>query len=618
MHTDPLRSTRRRLRHGLCVVGLVIALTASWRSLPLESSSSDWGPTALVVSTDNARLYVSQQVARRVDRIDARTGAVQASLSLPSPPGDLALSADGALLAVCLPEGAGQVVLIDTARLRVVHSVTASPGVCSPIFTPDRTGVWLCGRFSGTVMRLDLASRRIVQRVPAGREPIRLAHAPKYGLLAVVNHLPEQPATDPAIASAVRLFDARSLHPVRKLLLPPGGTSARGICIAPDSRHAVVTHTLGRFQTPTSQLQRGWMNTNALSVIDLAQGRRTATVLLDSLDRGAPNPWAIASLPSGRLVVTLSGSAELVIIDWARLISRIGQPDPCGALPQNALQDALIATPAWLHRHQLPDTGPRTVVALGDTVWTAGYFSNTVTRSVEQPDLGWRSSVVTRGARQLSSLRYGEMLFHDATACFQQWQSCASCHPDGRADGLNWDLLNDGLGNPKNTRSLLLSPQTPPVMITGIRPDARTAVNTGLRFIQMAELSAADGDAIEQWIRSLKPRQSPIGLDPRLRRSIQRGKRLFQSAGCAGCHPAPLYTDLKRHVVRCGDAPEDTRAFDTPTLVEVWRSAPWLYDGRATDMESVLTRHNKYQRHGRTNGLTVTQRRDLVNYTLSR
>jgi len=26
----------------------------------------------------------------------------------------------------------------------------------------------------------------------------------------------------------------------------------------------------------------------------------------------------------------------------------------------------------------------------------------------------------------------------------------ASCHPEGRADALNWDLVNDGLGNPND------------------------------------------------------------------------------------------------------------------------------------------------------------------------
>jgi hypothetical protein len=29
---------------------------------------------------------------------------------------------------------------------------------------------------------------------------------------------------------------------------------------------------------------------------------------------------------------------------------------------------------------------------------------------------------------------------------YQEWESCASCHDtDGRMDGLNWDLLNDGM-----------------------------------------------------------------------------------------------------------------------------------------------------------------------------
>ena len=43
-------------------------------------------------------------------------------------------------------------------------------------------------------------------------------------------------------------------------------------------------------------------------------------------------------------------------------------------------------------------------------------------------------------------------------------------------DGLNWDLLNDGIGNPKSTKTLLYSHATPPAMISGIRADAETAV----------------------------------------------------------------------------------------------------------------------------------------------
>ena len=34
-------------------------------------------------------------------------------------------------------------------------------------------------------------------------------------------------------------------------------------------------------------------------------------------------------------------------------------------------------------------------------------------------------------------MRRGEMLWNDGTMCFQHWQSCASCHPEGRMDALN-------------------------------------------------------------------------------------------------------------------------------------------------------------------------------------
>ena len=66
------------------------------------------------------------------------------------------------------------------------------------------------------------------------------------------------------------------------------------------------------------------------------------------------------------------------------------------------------------------------------------------------------------GRRAEPSLaRRGEQYFNDATLCYQQWQSCATCHPDGRADALYWDLLNDGVGNTKNTKSLLMAALTP-------------------------------------------------------------------------------------------------------------------------------------------------------------
>jgi len=201
--------------------------------------------------------------------------------------------------------------------------------------------------------------------------------------------------------------------------------------------------------------------------------------------------------------------------------------------------------------------------------------------------------------------------------CFQHWQSCASCHPDGRADGLNWDLLNDGMGNSKQTKSLLLSTQTPPVMITGVRDRAETAIRTGMRYIQFAVRPEEDLKAIDAYVAAMKPVPSPFLDGDDLSKAAKRGRKVFEKAGCAQCHPAPLYTDLNKYNVGLGVGRHQDTAFDTPTLVENWRTGPYLYDGRAAAMKDVLTTCNPNDTHGNTRGLSENDLADLTEFILS-
>ena len=48
---------------------------------------------------------------------------------------------------------------------------------------------------------------------------------------------------------------------------------------------------------------------------------------------------------------------------------------------------------------------------------------------------------------------------------------------------LIWDLLNDGMGNPKNSRSMLFAHQSSLVMSLGVRKNAEQAVRAGIRHI---------------------------------------------------------------------------------------------------------------------------------------
>ena len=164
----------------------------------------------------------------------------------------------------------------------------------------------------------------------------------------------------------------------------------------------------------------------------------------------------------------------------------------------------------------------------------------------------------------------------------------------------------------------MLSHVTPPVMITGIRDRAETAVRAGLRYIQFSVRPESDARAIDEYLRALKPVPSPYLVDGHLSATALRGKDVFKRANCTHCHSGPYFTDLKKHQVGTGIGNEINRSFDTPTLIEIWRSGPYLYDGRAADMRQVLTRFNPEDKHGTTTNLNEEQINDLIEYILSR
>ena len=209
------------------------------------------------------------------------------------------------------------------------------------------------------------------------------------------------------------------------------------------------------------------------------------------------------------------------------------------------------------------------------------------------------------------------MLFNDARGCFQNWLSCASCHPDARTDGLNWDLPNDGLGNPKNVKSLLMAHQTPPTTWLGIRADAEVSVRSGFRHILFAVPPEADALAVDAYLKSLTQTPSPWLVEGKLSMAASRGEKTFKSIGCADCHPAPLYTDLGQYNVGTGSGPDAGKSFDVPSLREVWRTAPYLHDGRAATIRDVLRNKGHRWIFNKTSALSEKQLQELEAFLLS-
>jgi cytochrome c peroxidase len=272
-------------------------------------------------------------------------------------------------------------------------------------------------------------------------------------------------------------------------------------------------------------------------------------------------------------------------------------------------------------RVQLNARGVRALAIAGNRAYVAGYFSD----SLDVIDLSAATSVAEAVAlnpgQQISTLRRGEMYFNDATLCFQGWQSCASCHDDdARVDGLNWDLLNDGIGTPKDTKSLVLSHQTPPVMSLGIRATAEIAVRSGIQNSLASAQPEEVPAAMDEWLKTLKPAPSPHLVGGRPSEAARRGEKLFKSTatGCLNCHDTELFTDLHSYNVGTQNPfDKEDKEFDTPTLRELWRTSPYLHDGSAATIRDVLTTRNPKDEHGKTSQLTAQQIGDLAEYLLS-
>lgn len=173
---------------------------------------------------------------------------------------------------------------------------------------------------------IDLNSGKLIKTIPVEREPVAATLNKTGNYLLVVNYLPSGPSNTDKVSTEISVIDTDKLSLAKRITLPDGSTGAQGICISPDGRLAYVTHILTRYKLPTTQLSRGWMNNNALSIIDLEKLELLNTVLLDNVEQGAANPWQpICSDDGLYLCVTHAGSNELSIINPNALKDKLAE-----------------------------------------------------------------------------------------------------------------------------------------------------------------------------------------------------------------------------------------------------------------------------------------------------
>lgn len=181
----------------------------------------------------------------------------------------------------------------------------------------------------------------------------------------------------------------------------------------------------------------------------------------------------------------------------------------------------------------------------------------------------------------------GRLLFHDArdARVSGDGRACASCHPDGRDDGLVWPTPN----GPRQTFTLAgrVDRDGPfgwdaehPTLAKHIAVTVKNLHGSGLPEEQREELAA--------YLRAI-PAPVYAAVEPAT--EVSRGRDLFASdeTGCSGCHSVESsFTDGMAHAVSSATKVDRKKTFVAPSLIGVAATAPYFHDGRYATLGELL------------------------------
>ncbi|MES2664272.1 MAG: LamG-like jellyroll fold domain-containing protein [Pseudomonadota bacterium] len=252
-------------------------------------------------------------------------------------------------------------------------------------------------------------------------------------------------------------------------------------------------------------------------------------------------------------------------------------------------------------------------------------INNIVEAKSNKPE--YIATVKTVGTEKLTlQILRGKQLFYDASddrLAALDYMSCASCHNEGDHDGRVWDLTHLGEGL-RNTISLRGKNGMAHGVLhwtgnfdeiqdfedqirhfsggSGLMNDID--FSEGTRSKPLGDPKAGlskDLDAMSAYISSLtKSDESPL-VNNQLSADALEGKALFNTYQCASCHSGATFTDSltkKRHDIGTINLESGSRlsvnldGLDTPTLLGLTSSAPYLHNGSAQTINEAISAHN--------------------------
>ncbi len=587
----------------LILAASMVASTANADD-PRTSSNS-----LLCLSSDNTLIACSNRDSRSVSvftRDDLkRTFEVEVGLH----PEGTTFIGDTHLVACCV-YGDDRIVIIDADSGNVVQTIEVFDEPYGIVTSRDGRYLFATLEYPGQVVRIDTQTWKIDAEWQVGPMPRGIAVAADQNSLFVTEYL---------TANLLQISAADG-----RLLSRWDGSGTDNIC-----RQVTVHPTLPKAYLPhiRSKVTAAHGNGSIFPYVTAVtvtqdESSRRLRIPMDSF-RGArvvANPWEVELSPDGRRAYAVFGAtndmfvATVVGDDYTELQFEAAVP-----LGSNPRAVRASADGRSLYVYNALDFE---LVEFDTATLTAARTASVTDHPLPEP------------------LRTGKALFYTALQPMsgRQWIACSSCHIDGDADGRTWQQP-EGL---RQTQPLKGLAWTHPLHWSADRDEVQDFEHTIQGDLMQGRGFVKDGlpdalgepiagrsellDAIAVYSNSHKFTLSPHSKNG-LSAAARRGRDVFfaDSTGCATCHSGPMYTDSRGgspdefvlHDVGTGnDDPSELMGpkYETPTLLGIYRSAPYLHHGRAATLKEVLTSQNSEDRHGTTSHLSDQQIDDLVEF----
>jgi YVTN family beta-propeller protein len=586
-------------------------------ALPASAGISN---SLLDVTPNGKLLVVANTDADSVSVVDAKGRKLLHEIAVGDHPEGVSWVGNGPLALVTL-WGADKLVFANAETGRVVGSLAVDDEPYGVVVTRDGKRAYVTHDYPGTVSEIDIDSRKMLRSFKAGACVRGIALSADEKTLYVTEFYTARfLAIDIATGTVVESWTGGETDNL-----------CRQVAIHPTWQKAYLPHIRSRVGTIDARGSIfGFLTVCDLAPVKEGEKRRRGHAV-DTFNgvQVASNPWEVAVSPDGsRVYVIYAGTDDLnsfaALDDSYRDVKTLGFPQ--------------------VGKH------PRAIRVSPDGKEV--YIYNALDYAVAVYDLDVKKVAAVKVCEPPKSAewRRGKELFVSARQPMggARWVSCSSCHPDGLGDARVWqnpegDRRTPHLFGLAHTHPLHWSADRDEVQdfeytIRGnlmrgrglFRGDLKRGKDFDLTALEM-NLSgkSADLDALALYTNSFRPRPSPHAARPgKLTPEAERGKKLFFSAEtkCSTCHSGPYYTDsslkarpFNLHDMGTGDGPREKMGskYDTPTLVGVYRTGPYLHDGRAKTLRDVLTTCNKDDRHGKTSHLKPAEIDELVAFLKS-